>query len=148
MILFAIFLAGALGACAAYYLRTRRAAAAPAAARKPAAKQASSRARPGVTAATARTAELKAPPFAAVEIRTGSSACEAARALAGQRFLASRAPSLPLRDCGEARCRCAFRKLSDRRLESRRWSDDGISPRLFTAEERRDRPDRRTGDDP
>lgn len=154
MILFSIFLAGALAACAAYYLRTRRVAAAPAAGRGgPSAKSTRAHARSGAasaterTAATARTAELKAPPFAAVEIRIGASACAAAQALGGQRFLASRAPSLPLRDCSEARCRCAFKKLSDRRLDSRRWSDDGISPRLFTAEERREMRDRRTTGD-
>lgn len=89
--------------------------------------------------ATART-------FAGVEIRVGASACSAARALAGQAFLAHEAPSLPLDDCNEARCRCAFEKHDDRRQETRRWTDDGLATTIFSAAERRARADRRASE--
>jgi hypothetical protein len=81
--------------------------------------------------------------FASVEIRTGSSVCAAAEAVAGQRFLANSAPQLPLPDCSEARCRCTFVKLSDRRMDGRRWEDAGVSATLFTAAEQRGGEDRR-----
>jgi len=84
--------------------------------------------------------------FASVEIRAGSGACDAAKTLAGERFLAHQAPPLPLRACTEARCRCSFAKLSDRREDSRRWADDGLGASVFNAAERRERPDRRDSD--
>jgi hypothetical protein len=81
--------------------------------------------------------------FAGVEIRMGNVICAAAKAVAGQRFLANRAPPLPLPDCDEARCRCSFVKHSDRRLDGRRWEDEGLSATLFTATEQRDGEDLR-----
>jgi hypothetical protein len=93
-----------------------------------------------------RSTETVARRFAGVEIRVGSASCDAARALAGQRFLANQAPELPLADCKETRCRCSFAKLSDRREESRRWADDGVSAPVFNAAERRNRLDRRQSD--
>ena len=95
---------------------------------------------------TSRLQERVRHEFAAVEIRVGAAACDAARILAGERFLANEAPSLPLSGCTEPRCRCAFAKLSDRREESRRWADDGLAASVFSASERREHSERRDSD--
>ncbi|MEO8466756.1 MAG: hypothetical protein ABI640_15575 [Gammaproteobacteria bacterium] len=89
---------------------------------------------------TARAAER----FAAVEIRRGSGACREARALDGQRFLANKAPALPLAGCANVRCECSFQKLSDRRTENRRWG--GIGAAMFNKAQRRKRAGRRDED--
>lgn len=91
---------------------------------------------------TAHTAER----FAAVEIRRRSGACDAARALEGQRFLANQAPTLPLVGCTSTRCECTFAKLSDRRTDDRRWGHDGLSAAMFLDEERRNHAGRRDTD--
>ena len=80
-------------------------------------------------------------PFASVEIRRRSGACRAARALDGQRFLASESPALPLVGCTQTRCDCSFAKLSDRRTDDRRWG--GLSAAMFMNAERRNKADRR-----
>lgn len=82
--------------------------------------------------------------FQSVEIRAGSRACSAARRREGQRFLAADAPSLPLAGCTAERCTCSYKKLEDRREETRRWSDEGLGVTIFNAEERRSRGDRRS----
>jgi hypothetical protein len=84
--------------------------------------------------------------FAAVEIRWRSGACEAARALEEQRFLASQAPALPLVGCTRTRCNCTFTKLSDRRTDDRRWGHEGLSAAMFLDEDRRNRAGRRDTD--
>ncbi len=82
--------------------------------------------------------------FGAVEIRTRTGACDAARKLEGQRFLARSAPALPLAECSAAQCACSFGKLSDRRTEGRRLEHGGLSASMFVASNRRQRRDRRT----
>ena len=84
--------------------------------------------------------------FAAVEIRRGSRACEAARALEGERFLANQSPALPLAGCSKARCDCRFAKLSDRRTDDRRWGHDGLNAAMFNTAQRRKLADRRDTD--
>ena len=81
--------------------------------------------------------------FQSVEIRVGMHACAEARKLAGERFLVSDAPPLPLAGCPAARCTCTYKKLSDRREEGRRWSDEGLGVTIFNAKERRSGGDRR-----
>jgi hypothetical protein len=81
--------------------------------------------------------------FGAVEIRTRSGACDSARTLEGQRFLAKDAPALPLPACAAAQCSCSFAKLSDRRTEGRRLSQGGLAASLFAATNRRAKRDRR-----
>jgi hypothetical protein len=81
--------------------------------------------------------------FGAVEIRTRGGACEAARALKGQRMLAGQAPALPLAACSSARCSCSFVKLSDRRIETRRLEHGGLSAALFLMTNRRAKRERR-----
>jgi hypothetical protein len=81
--------------------------------------------------------------FGAVEIRTRSGACQAARSLEGQRFLAKQAPALPLAACTAVQCSCKFAKWSDRRSEGRRLEHGGLSASIFLANNRRTRRDRR-----
>jgi hypothetical protein len=76
-------------------------------------------------------------PFASVELQPSITVCAAAQALAGKRLLAFRAPALPLKECTERACRCAFIKLADRRQDHRRRTDDGLEPYIYAAEERR-----------
>jgi hypothetical protein len=78
-----------------------------------------------------------------VEIRTRSGACEPARALEGQRFLAKDAPALPLPSCDVAKCSCTFAKLSDRRTEDRRFEHGGLSAAMFLKTNRRAKRERR-----
>jgi hypothetical protein len=81
--------------------------------------------------------------FAAVEIRSRGTACEAARKLEGQRFLPAEAPALPLEGCAAAKCSCTFAKLTDRRNEDRRLEHGGLSASLFESDDRRAKRDRR-----
>jgi hypothetical protein len=81
--------------------------------------------------------------FGGVEIRTRSSACRAAHALVGKRFLSKNAPTLPLPNCAAEQCSCTFSKLADRRTEGRRLDHGGLSASLFVASNRRSRQDRR-----
>ena len=83
--------------------------------------------------------------FGAVEIRPRSSACDGARALVGQRFLAKDAPALPLQGCAAAKCSCSFSKLTDRRTDGRRLEHGGLSASLFLQNSRRKKRDRRRG---
>lgn len=101
-------------------------------------------------AAAPRPARREAPAggrFGSVEIRTRGGACEAARALEGQRFLAKDAPALPLAACSAAQCSCGFAKLGDRRTGIRRLLQGGFSASLFAAANRRTKQrDRRAGE--
>ncbi len=53
--------------------------------------------------------------FHAVAIRFSEHACAAAKRHAGERFLASESPELPLQDCDVAKCECSFAHYDDRR---------------------------------
>ena len=59
--------------------------------------------------------------YQSVSIACAGRCCAAVKALAGQRFLASNAPSLPLPSCtlGD-QCKCKFQKHDDRRDDERR----------------------------
>jgi hypothetical protein len=119
--IFAFIAALVLAAGATYWLVSRRAARQPKPAPRPA----------------------KGGRFGAVEIRTRSGACSAARALDGHRFLAKDAPALPLPKCGVARCACTFSKLPDRRSDGRRLDYGALSGSQFLATNRRTKRDRR-----
>lgn len=90
-------------------------------------------------------------PFHAVSVMYSSTACDAAKALAGRRFLAGTAPRLPLPECDAAECRCRFSHHSDRRSGGDRRSP--FSPSTYAGQtgshaiERRDRRDRRRSRD-
>ena len=53
--------------------------------------------------------------FHAVSIKYKSNACEAAKKMAGRRFLSSAAPRIPLPDCDALECNCKFIHHKDRR---------------------------------
>ena len=76
-------------------------------------------------------------PFAGVEIRCGKNACSDARRLIGEKLLATNAPVLPLSHCSAATCECRYRKIDDRREETRRGSDIGLESLIYAAAERR-----------
>lgn len=90
-----------------------------------------------------RTPQKKPNRFAAVELKPSLESCEAAHQLAGKRLLANDAPALPLEGCTE-RCRCAYKRFTDRRQERRRASDYGLpAPIIFAGQDKRKSPDRR-----
>jgi hypothetical protein len=60
--------------------------------------------------------------FHAVSIRTGLIACDAARALHGERFLSEAAPLIPLKGCDVDSCQCKFVHHADRRSGEERRS--------------------------
>lgn len=59
--------------------------------------------------------------YHAVSLKFKSSACEAAKAMDGKRFLSSAAPRIPLPECDFIECQCRFVHYKDRRTgEDRR----------------------------
>ena len=59
--------------------------------------------------------------YQSVSIVHASKCCAAVKSLAGQRFLACNAPSLPLPTCNQSNlCKCSFQKHEDRRDSDRR----------------------------
>lgn len=60
--------------------------------------------------------------YHAVSVKPGTYACSAANNIAGERFLASQAPSLPLPDCDASECECHFVHHNDRRTGKDRRS--------------------------
>ena len=88
-------------------------------------------------------------PWHAVEIVAPRTACQAAQALKGKRFLSVEAPLLPLHDCAlTGSCHCVYRKHTDRRSsEVRRSEDDtGIRRMSPAPQERRSQRGRRKTD--
>ncbi len=85
--------------------------------------------------------------YHAVSLRYSSSACDAAKAMTGRRFLSGAAPKLPLPDCDALECRCAFAHHSDRRSGEDRRSP--FKPTIYAGGtgamgvERRERAERR-----
>jgi hypothetical protein len=60
-------------------------------------------------------------PWHAVSVVTGSSGCEAARALCATRYLSRDAPRLPLTECTFPKsCSCSYKHYVDRRGQPRR----------------------------
>lgn len=60
--------------------------------------------------------------YHAVSIKFPDNACDAAREMAGRRFLATAAPRLPLPECDAATCDCRFAHHKDRRTGGDRRS--------------------------
>lgn len=85
--------------------------------------------------------------YQAVAVVPCPKACVAARESAGQRFLARRAPALPLPACDQpGQCTCRFRKYEDRRLGSQRTPYASMLVRSYAGQEKRKSPGRRSGD--
>jgi len=79
----------------------------------------------------------------AVSIVPCKNACEAARKLSEQRFLARSAPRLPLPGCDrQDQCQCKYARYSDRRGGARR-SEDRFDAKRSTATGERRRPGER-----
>ena len=89
--------------------------------------------------------------FHAVSIKVPKTACAAAKALTGERFLSTEAPTLPLPGCDAPDCNCCFVHHKDRRSGKDRRSP--FSPGGFGGgtgkfeQEQRKRGDRRKTDD-
>jgi hypothetical protein len=87
--------------------------------------------------------------FHAVSIKYGLIACEAARNMAGKRFLSGAAPRIPLPDCDVLECKCRFVHHKDRRDGDDRRSPFGQGITAITGtyvQEHRDGQDRRKDD--
>ena len=67
------------------------------------------------TKTTATRAERSSTQWRAVKIEPGLFCCDAVGKLAGQVFLSTESPSLPLDGCSEQNCRCKYIHLEDRR---------------------------------
>ena len=89
--------------------------------------------------------------FHAVSVKPGAYACAAANNIAGQRFLATEAPPLPLLECNAEVCDCHFIHHNDRRTGKDRrspFTSGGIAAATGTfSGERRRGDDRRTDED-
>jgi len=89
-------------------------------------------------------------PYQSMSLMLPIAHCDAISSLADRRFLKREAPSLPLKDCDKATCKCGFIKHADRREED----DDrralyGLRAEMHaihTGNERRKRRGRRAGD--
>lgn len=85
--------------------------------------------------------------YHSVSIKFSETACDAARAMSGRRFLSSAAPRLPLPDCDAAECRCLFVHHDDRRSGKDRrspFAPAGMAGGTGSFQkERRERSDRR-----
>ncbi len=85
--------------------------------------------------------------YQAVAIIPCPKPCAAARESVGQRFLARRAPALPLAICDHpAQCTCRFRKYDDRRVGPQRTPYASQLVRAYPGMEKRKSPGRRSGD--
>ena len=76
-------------------------------------------------AASGRTAKDPRQRWHAVVIVAPSSACAAALACKGKRYLSSEAPRLPLSNCDARSCGCKYRHFGDRRAGPRRAEETG-----------------------
>lgn len=95
--------------------------------------------RPTVRRLISSKAETK---FHAVSLRFPASACEAAKAMEGRRFLSTAAPRLPLPDCDSLNCKCRFahhedRRAGDDRRETHGWGYSGTSSGSYEEEHRK-----------
>lgn len=106
---------------------------------------------PRAPAARPATEPKQAPPkvnaYQAVEVVPCLKACDAAREVAGTRFLARRAPALPLGICDrKAQCTCRFRKHDDRRVGPQRNPYASELVRSYPGQDRRRSGGRRSSD--
>ena len=97
-------------------------------------------------AAPAKIRRGSSQPWHAGTIAAPASACEAAQACKGKRYLSREAPRLPLADCDTTQCECKYRHFPDRRGSPRRHDDMGGVPQVRTKNSRRTSRGRRTVD--
>jgi hypothetical protein len=107
--------------------------------------------RPVTQAAMARNPANKSSEFHAVAINCSDSACDAAKALLGKRFLSNDAPRLPLDECTVPTCECRFRHYADRRNAKNRRNQFaagiGGDTGIHKQDERETKKDRRSAPD-
>jgi hypothetical protein len=85
--------------------------------------------------------------YQAVEVVPCLKSCDAAREVSGTRFLARRAPALPLGICDrKAECTCRFRKHDDRRVGPQRSPYASELVRSYPGQDRRRSRGRRSSD--
>ncbi|ENO90396.1 hypothetical protein [Thauera linaloolentis] len=87
-------------------------------------------------------------PYHCVTIEARDSGCDAVRRMAGERFLAARAPRLPLPGCRRGNCECIYLHYEDRRHHNRRDPYVHAQRMQFTdvPQDRRNTPGRRKTD--
>jgi hypothetical protein len=85
-------------------------------------------------------------PYHAVSIEPGNRACQAAQEFAGQRFLSTSAPMLPLKECGLKTCQCRYFHHSDRRNSQRDRRVNFANPHSHRMADRRSSQGRRITD--
>jgi hypothetical protein len=85
-------------------------------------------------------------PWHAVMIAAPASACAAAHACKGKRFLSDDAPRLPLEKCDATRCECKYRHFADRRGPPRREKEKGAARKEREQRNRRNSRGRRATD--
>ena len=88
--------------------------------------------------------------FHAVSLKFPASACDAAKAMEGKRFLSSAAPRIPLAECDSLECKCRFIHHKDRRESDDRRNPYRATIAGDTGEHKREQRHRgeRRGDDP
>lgn len=91
------------------------------------------------SARAGRRASAGAHPYHSVSIQPRGAACEIVRRMAGERFLATEAPSIPLPGCTRRDCRCVYEHFDDRRLIDRRALEVPGMPVTHHGAERRGR---------
>jgi len=89
--------------------------------------------------------------YHAVSIKPGAYACSQANEIAGERFLATKAPELPLEGCMSSNCECHFVHHDDRRSSKDRrspFTSGGLAAATGKyAQERREGKERRDDSD-
>jgi len=89
--------------------------------------------------------------YHAVSIKPGAYACSAANEMAGERFLATEAPEIPLPGCASSNCECHFVHYKDRRAGKDRrspFTSGGLATATGKyAKERREGAERRDDSD-
>ena len=71
--------------------------------------------------------------YEAVSIHPYKDRCTDAQQVAGQRFLSSEAPPLPLENCTSEKCHCVYMHHSDRRSGTDRRANHNSSEEFLTA---------------
>ncbi len=92
--------------------------------------------------------QARRPNWSAASIIAPETACPAAKALKGKRFLSREAPGLPLPDCTQpGTCSCRYRKHDDRREGPRReMESSGLRRPVPADQDRRRKRGRRRSD--